>query len=88
MKSGLLALARERIVFLQEAPRDPLQDIRIAFLKHLPLEFKVIGSPSQIGIGPALVRLLHEASSEVVMFIEEDFHVNEQFITRTGNPFL
>ena len=84
MKSGLLELAQECIIFLQESSGDPRDDPRLAFLADLPHAFRYIGESTQIGIGPAMMTLLRAASSELVLFVEEDFRVNAQYIHRTG----
>lgn len=87
--SGLLSMATHRYVFLQNWQNSPDQiygtiphhmarDARVDLLPQ-ELNFQVLGSRSQLNIGPALNRLVNialQANVEHVLFIEEDFQVN------------
>ena len=72
-RSGLLSMAKERIVLVQELrePHDPRLDDNI--LKYYSL--RLLKEKSQLGISLGLTRLVESTTSPFVLFLEEDFRV-------------
>src|SRR3989304_934872 len=63
---GLLKYADEKIIFCNEIS---LEDIQIAHKYN----FKILGDPCNIGIAHAFTKLIYAATTDLVLFLEDDW---------------
>ena len=78
-KSGLLNLAEEKILFLQEL-KDIESDERLNgdILKKYGL--KIVGEEEQVGISKGLLTLVESSTAEYILFLEEDFRISDSLL--------
>ena len=79
-KSGLMDLAEEKILFLQEWKHDEIDDKRLDGDIVNTYGLTIIGEEEQIGIARGLYKLVERSMSDFVLFLEEDFRISDDLM--------
>ena len=79
-KSGLMDLAEEKILFLQEWKHDEINDNRLDGDIENTYGLTIIGEEEQIGIARGLYKLVERSMSDFVLFLEEDFRISDDIM--------
>ena len=79
-KSGLMDLAEEKILFLQEWKHDEINDNRLDGDIVNTYGLTIIGEEEQIGIARGLYKLVERSMSDFVLFLEEDFRISDDIM--------
>jgi hypothetical protein len=78
-KSGLLQLASERLMFLQEL-KDVETDQRLSGNILNKYDIQILGEENQIGISKGMLKLVESSKSEYILFLEEDFRISDSLL--------
>ena len=79
-KVGLMDLAEEKILFLQEWKHNKIDDKRLYGDIVNKYGLTIFGEEQQIGIALGLYKLVERSRSEFILFLEEDFRIADDVI--------